>query len=240
VFDHIGIRVADREASARFYRTVLGAIGLPMDSSETYDEWGDDFAIGDDGPATKNLHIAFYVPTTDLVHVFHAAGLAAGYEDAGRPGPRTQYTPEYYGAFLLDPDGNSVEAVNLEHEGQADGQIDHLWLRTRDLQAIKRFYEAIGAFADVRLADEAEDRVSFKSGVSAFSYVLGDEPSENVHIAFAASTNEQVDAFHEAAVSAGYTDNGGPAERTRYHPGYYGAFVLDPDGHNIEVVNHNR
>jgi catechol 2,3-dioxygenase-like lactoylglutathione lyase family enzyme len=49
-----------------------------------------------------------------------------------------------------------------------------------------------------------------------------------------------VRAFHSAALAAGYEDNGGPGERAVYHPGYYGAFVLDPDGHNIEVVNHNR
>jgi len=61
-----------------------------------------------------------------------------------------------------------------------------------------------------------------------------------VHIAFAATENEVVDRFHRDATDAGYRDNGGPAERTIYHPGYYGAFVLDPDGNNIEVVNHNR
>jgi len=52
--------------------------------------------------------------------------------------------------------------------------------------------------------------------------------------------NATVRAFHAAAVAAGYTDHGGPGERAIYHPGYYGAFVLDPDGHNVEVVNHNR
>ena len=82
--------------------------------------------------------------------------------------------------------------------------------------------------------------MSFRSGPSAFSYVTGDEPTENVHIAFSAKTNEQVDAFHQAAMEGGYTDNGAPGERAVYHPGYYGAFVLDPDGHNIEAVNHNR
>jgi len=72
------------------------------------------------------------------------------------------------------------------------------------------------------------------------SYVAGDPPTEHVHIAFGAGTNEAVDAFHRAAIDAGYTDNGAPGERAAYHPGYYGAFVLDPDGHNIEAVNHNR
>jgi catechol 2,3-dioxygenase-like lactoylglutathione lyase family enzyme len=69
--------------------------------------------------------------------------------------------------------------------------------------------------------------------------VLG-PPTEAVHVAFPARDNETVDAFHRAATEAGFRDNGAPGERAIYHPGYYGAYVLDPDGNNIEVVNHNR
>ena len=65
-----------------------------------------------------------------------------------------------------------------------------------------------------------------------------DQP-ENLHLAFPAADNATVDAFHHALVEQGYRDNGGPGERD-YHPGYYGAFVLDPDGNNVEVVCHNR
>jgi predicted lactoylglutathione lyase len=70
--------------------------------------------------------------------------------------------------------------------------------------------------------------------------VAGEPLTEHVHLAFGVDTNEAVDAFHRAAIDAGYTDNGAPGERAVYHTGYYGAFVLDPDGHNIEAVNHNR
>ncbi len=59
-------------------------------------------------------------------------------------------------------------------------------------------------------------------------------------MAFPASDDAAVDAFHRAALAAGYRDNGSPGERPVYHEGYYGAFVLDPDGNNVEVVNHNR
>jgi catechol 2,3-dioxygenase-like lactoylglutathione lyase family enzyme len=59
-------------------------------------------------------------------------------------------------------------------------------------------------------------------------------------MAFPAADNATVDDFHQALVAAGYRDNGAPGERPIYHPGYYGAFVLDPDGNNIELVNHNR
>ena len=61
-----------------------------------------------------------------------------------------------------------------------------------------------------------------------------------ITIAFGADSNQTVDAFHAAALAAGYADNGEPGERPKYHPGYYGAFVLDPAGINVEVVNHNR
>ncbi len=65
-------------------------------------------------------------------------------------------------------------------------------------------------------------------------------PTEQVHVAFPASENASVAAFHRAATAAGNRDNGAPGERSVYHSGYYGAFVLDPDGNNVELVSHNR
>jgi catechol 2,3-dioxygenase-like lactoylglutathione lyase family enzyme len=66
------------------------------------------------------------------------------------------------------------------------------------------------------------------------------QPTENVHVAFPAPDNAAVDEFHRVALAAGYRDNGPPRERPEYHAGYYGAFVLDPDGNNVEAVCHNR
>ena len=75
----------------------------------------------------------------------------------------------------------------------------------------------------------------------SFSLIRDERPlTEHVHVAFPAQEDATVRAFHAAAVAAGYEDHGGPGERAVYHPGYYGAFVLDPDGLNVEVVNHNR
>jgi catechol 2,3-dioxygenase-like lactoylglutathione lyase family enzyme len=68
----------------------------------------------------------------------------------------------------------------------------------------------------------------------------GRAPAENVHLAFPAPDDDLVAEFHRVATAAGYRDNGGPGERPEYHPGYVGAFVLDPDGNNVEAVNHNR
>jgi catechol 2,3-dioxygenase-like lactoylglutathione lyase family enzyme len=83
--------------------------------------------------------------------------------------------------------------------------------------------------------------VQFTGEDYSFSLIDDGRPlTEHVHFAFAAREDATVRAFHAAALAAGYEDHGGPGERAVYHPGYYGAFVLDPDGHNVEVVNHNR
>jgi catechol 2,3-dioxygenase-like lactoylglutathione lyase family enzyme len=234
VIDHVTIRVADRAASVRFYDTVLAVLGLQRSN----DEWGD-FSLVQGTPVTKNLHIAFFAPSTERVDAFHAAGTRAGYEDDGKPGARPQYGPDYYGGFLRDPDGNSVEAIS-NYKDLTPGTIDHLWLRSNDLDAAKRFYTTVGPFVGVGLGDDEPDRKQLVTTRGTFSFVTGGEPTEHVHLAFAADTNEQVDAFHKAALAAGYEDNGAPGERAVYHRGYYAAFVLDPDGHNVEAVNHNR
>ena len=78
---------------------------------------------------------------------FWQAGVDAGFESDGEPGPRPIYGDDYYGGFLLDPDGNSVEAVHFE--GSLTGAVDHLWIRVADVQASKRFYETIAPHARI-------------------------------------------------------------------------------------------
>jgi len=237
VLDHVDIRVSDVEASRRFYDTVFAVLGKGLaEESETHADWRD-FAVHADGePVTRRLHIAFHAPR-ELVDAFHRAGVEAGYADDGAPGPRPQYSPEYYGAFLKDPDGNSVEACFTGNERKA-GAIDHLWLRVADVAASTRFYETIAPALGYELVRHSDAHTQLRSPALSVSFVAG-EPSEHVHFAFRAPDDETVRAFHAAAVQAGYTDNGAPGERPHYHPGYYGAFVLDPDGNNVEAVNHN-
>jgi catechol 2,3-dioxygenase-like lactoylglutathione lyase family enzyme len=88
----------------------------------------------------------------------------------------------------------------------------------------------------VRRADEG--RTAIAGGGASFTLVPGD-PTHNLHLAFSGE-NAAVDRFHASLTTSGYTDHGPPGERPRYHPGYYAAYVLDPDGNNIEVVDHNR
>jgi catechol 2,3-dioxygenase-like lactoylglutathione lyase family enzyme len=245
MFDHVGIAVSDLTASERFFRTVLSVLGVEPSHADTdFVEW-EDWAIGPtDGehPVTHGLHVGFRAPDRAAVDAFWRAGIDAGHPDAGAPGPRTIYGPDYYGGFLLDPDGNSIEAVHSNRERPVpNGRIDHLWLRVRSPHTSRRFYTTIAQNAGLRLGHDAAEHVQFRGEDFSFSLVRDQRPrTEHVHLAFAADSNATVRAFHAAALAAGYEDHGSPGERTVYHPGHYGAFVLDPDGHNIEVVNHNR
>jgi catechol 2,3-dioxygenase-like lactoylglutathione lyase family enzyme len=241
VIDHADIRASDREASERFYRTVLAPLGIEQThTDEDHTAWNDFSIAPAETPerVTRRLHIGFVAASRELVEAFWETGRGAGYADDGEPGPRPQYRYDYYGAFLLDPDGNSAEAV---HHGDLsrDGNVDHLWIRVADVRAAQAFYATIAPHAGLHQGFDKPDHVHFTTGSGSFSLVAG-EPTANLHLAFGATEDATVDAFHAAATGAGYRDNGAPGERAVYHPGYYGAFVLDPDGNNIEVVNHNR
>jgi len=222
VFDHVGIAVSDLAASERFYRTVLSVLGVePSHADAELVEW-EDWAIGPtdrEHPVTRGLHVGFPAPSREAVDAFWQAGIDAGYRDDGAPGPRTVYGPDYYGGFL----------------------VDHLWIRVRDPAASKRFYTTIAPHAGLRIGVDEPDHVQVVGENFSFSLIDDERPlTEHVHLAFPAQDDATVRAFHAAALAAGYEDHGGPGERAVYHPGYYGAFVLDPDGHNVEVVNHNR
>lgn len=125
--------------------------------------------------------------------------------------------------------------------------IDHISVSVSDPVASKSFYEAALAPLGYRVVMEFAPFVGLGApapGVPEDGSVRADlwlAPAEKptpCHVAVTALSTAQVDAFHEAALAAGGTDNGGPGERPHYHPGYYGAFVLDPDGNNLEAVFH--
>jgi len=243
MFDHVTIRVADRAASARFFATVLGTLGIEAsEDTPAFVAWHEFFlSQGDEQHRpTSRLHIGFAAPSRRHVEDFWRAGVDAGHPSQGAPGPRQQYRDDYYSAFLRDPDGNSVEAV---HHGAlpTDGAIiDHLWLRVLDLPAAAAFYRLVGDAAGFDARDVDGDRTMFRGGAAGGSFsVVAGTPTANVHIAFP-GTDETVKRFYDEAIVAGYRGNGEPGERPHYHPGYYAAFVLDPDGNNIEVVDHHR
>jgi len=109
--------------------------------------------------------------------------------------------------------------------------IDHLHLRVRDLAAAKRFYKAVLETLGIPIVEG--DGYFFADELWVD---VGEAPSR-VHFAFQAKDRATVDQFHAAALAAGGRDNGPPGERA-YHPGYYAAFVFDPDGNNVEAVHH--
>jgi catechol 2,3-dioxygenase-like lactoylglutathione lyase family enzyme len=188
VFDHVTLRASDLAASERFYLTVLPTLGVEQTHRDAeLAEW-DDFSLAPaapDKPVTRRLHIAWLAPSREHVDAFWRAGTAAGYRDDGAPGERPEYGPDYYGGFLLDPDGNSAEAVHHD-DLREDGLVDHLWIRVADVEAARRFYEEIPG---IRLRNAMPERVRFarpRAGGGSFSLVAG-QPSRNLHMAFPAT-----------------------------------------------------
>ncbi|MGZ4248903.1 MAG: VOC family protein [Solirubrobacteraceae bacterium] len=238
------IRVPDRGAAEKFFETVLAPLGIDTSyRTREFTEWHE-FMVAQATaaqPATSGLHIAFAAPSREQVDAFWQAGIDAGFGDDGLPGPRPRYRKDYYGGFLRDPSGNSIEAVHYKMSHRRDRIVDHLWMRVTDLAAARRFYELVGESASFRLLGAAQEHwATFGHGDGSPSFTLvGGPATENLHIAFPGD-DDAVRRFHDGAVAAGYRSNGGPGERARYHPGYYAAYVLDPDGNNIEVVNHHR
>ena len=118
--------------------------------------------------------------------------------------------------------------------------IDHVTLPVRDLAVSRAFYEAALEPFGMKVLEVGDEVVFGPDGAEDFALAKGDPPSGPLHVAFQATCREQVDAFHRAALAAGGQDNGAPGLRPHYHPGYYGAYVIDPDGNNIEAVFHDR
>jgi catechol 2,3-dioxygenase-like lactoylglutathione lyase family enzyme len=119
-------------------------------------------------------------------------------------------------------------------------RLDHVILDVTDYAASKAFYEQALAPLGMRLVMEPGPAMGGFGADFPFFWVAGraSGPVTGVHVAFTAQDREMVGAFHEAALAAGGRDNGGPGVREIYHPNYYGAFVLDLDGNNIEAVCH--
>lgn len=124
--------------------------------------------------------------------------------------------------------------------------IDHTGVSASDFQRSKAFYDAVFAALGGSLLMTVPPE--FTGGVSVIGYGRerpvfwvheGEKQAPPIHVAFSARNRTEVDAFHAAAIKAGGADNGAPGIRAHYHPDYYGAFVRDPDGHNIEAVCHH-
>jgi catechol 2,3-dioxygenase-like lactoylglutathione lyase family enzyme len=126
--------------------------------------------------------------------------------------------------------------------------IDHTGISVSNFAASKGFYSKALAPIGYRLLAEFSAAVTGHTDVAGFGeapkpdfWISRGEPNKPpIHIAFRVATRAMVDAFYQAALAAGGRDNGAPGLRPHYHPDYYGAFVLDPDGHNVEAVCHDK
>lgn len=118
-------------------------------------------------------------------------------------------------------------------------KLDHIGLPVTDVAASSRFYREALAPIGISQLGASDHHAAF--GIGSMPYLIirrADAVSAPMHVAFKADKRVEVDEFHAAALAVGGTDNGAPGLRPDYHASYYGAFVLDPDGHNIEVVKH--
>jgi catechol 2,3-dioxygenase-like lactoylglutathione lyase family enzyme len=242
VFDHVTLRVADLADATGAFAAALDELEIEQTTSTpSFSVWGN-FALtqtDEEHPIARRVHVAFIAPTPANVERFAQAGIAAGFADDGSVGPRPDYANDYYAAILKDRAGNSFEAVHRDGD-RPKGNIDHVAIRVNDVESSTAFYSTIGAAAGLTIRRQTADRAAFSVGASDGSFlVIAGEPTQNIHIAFSGE-DDDVRRFHANATAAGYRSNGEPGERPRYHDGYYAAFVLDPDGNNIEVVHHHR
>ena len=150
---------------------------------------------------------------------------------------RAQLTARGVAAFTSVPTAIRTEAVG-------SSMLDHIDFAVSDLARSRAFYTRVLAplgmapVLEIARDDGREGTGYGPPGRPLFWIGRGDRLTGRLHVAFSADPREQVDAFHRAALAAGAGDNGAPGLRPRYHPHYYAAFVLDPDGHNIEAVCH--
>jgi len=117
--------------------------------------------------------------------------------------------------------------------------IDHIGVGVRDLARSRAFYEAALAPLGYAVLAEFPGAIGMGRNAKPDLWLAEGPPLAATHIAIAADSRDAVAAFHVAALAAGGEDNGGPGVRAIYHPSYFGAFVLDPDGHNLEAVCHS-
>jgi catechol 2,3-dioxygenase-like lactoylglutathione lyase family enzyme len=118
--------------------------------------------------------------------------------------------------------------------------IDHIGISVSNVDESKAFFSAALAPLGISLTMETHGWVGLgREGKPEFWFGVGSEVQRPMHLAFRARSREQVQQFHAAAIAAGAKDNGPPGLRPQYHANYYGAFVIGPDGHNVEAVCHD-
>jgi catechol 2,3-dioxygenase-like lactoylglutathione lyase family enzyme len=244
VYDHVTVRVPDLGAAERRFQSLLDQLAFDeTHSTRSIAVWGD-FALAQTEEATRvtrRAHVAFAARSREAVDAFWEAGRAAGLAGERPPGSGSHggYDGEDgYAAVVRDEQDNDFAAVHHAAGGRRDGHVDHVALRVADLGAAVAFYRGVAEAAGLELRHAGEERATLAGRAAGGSLALvPGGATEHLHLAFPGDA-DAVRRFYATAVEAGHRPNGEPGERARYHPGYFAAYVLDPDGNNIEVVDH--
>ena len=259
MLSHVTFGSNDIQRAGAFYNEVLGLLGLVRQKSY---KSALGYARRRDGapwlwilrpydrlPATwgNGSHLALMAESREQVDLFHAAALATGGRDEGAPGLREHYAPDYYAAYVRDPDGNKLQAVNYG-EGRimaaGQGAFSHVTVGSNDLERSLAFYDELMAVLGAeRFYSEPEGTAyglpgSQKPGFSFRRPADGRAATwgNGTHVAFLAESRAKVERFHETALRLGGAEEGAPGPRPRYGPDYFGAYVRDLDGNKLQAV----
>ncbi|MHC8509849.1 MAG: VOC family protein [Rhodospirillales bacterium] len=265
MFSHFTLGSNDMARSRRFYDAVMPPLGIGAIATAVHPDFSGYGPGGErvspwvslcrpfDGGAASpgnGFHIAFAAPDEAAVRAFHAAALANGGSDEGAPGLRPQYSEDYFGAYVRDPDGNKLQALH-HGKGRSFGPggdvISHITAPFDDPDAGLAFYgpvlAVLGIARDAAMETPGEDYAFTKDGaVKPCVFVQKPfngapaRPGNGQHAAFAAKNRAHVDEFYETAVRLGAACEGPPGVRADYGADYYAAYVRDPAGLKIQAV----
>ena len=261
MFSHFVFGSNAPQRAARFYAAVLPLLGFTAQTSAgsalTFAHrngwpWLMIRRPGDGRPFERGngYHVAFHVADEATVQSFHAAALAAGGSDEGGPGLREVYTPDYYAAYLRDPDGNKLQAVTYlkgRKAGPGGEVISHITLGSNDLKRSCDFYTGVMAtLGHARLPEEESDEFDYAFGHAGcalpvvFPQLTFDglpaRPPHGSYAVFRAASRQAVEAFHREGLRLGGSAAAAPGENRDGGPAGYAAGIADPDGNALHVL----
>ncbi|SMF09873.1 Catechol 2,3-dioxygenase [Tistlia consotensis] len=194
----------------------------------------------------NGTHVAFLAGSREAVEGFYKAGLAAGGLDEGAPGLRLHYADDYYAAYLRDPDGNKLQAVHYLGGDPATVEAEpfsHITLGCNDLERGRAFYDPVMASLGLaRVVDEPDLSYGYGRAGSRLPWVYAHRTfdgrpatwANGFEVVWQADDPRQVEAWHAAGLANGGFDEGAPGPRS-YRPGYFGAYLRDPDGNKLHA-----